>query len=299
MKAAALDPRALAALIFGAVLIGLAPIFVRLSDVGPVAAAFWRCFLAWPVLALALRREAKPAAAVQASSAYPLLVGAGLFFASDLALWHYAIGYTTVGNATLLANMAPLFVAPAAWLLWRERTTRLFLLGLAVAVLGTVILIGDGANLDRTHLTGDALAVAAAAFYAGYLLTVARLRQTYSALRIMSWSSGTVAAVLLPIAMLTGETILPSSVNGWLVLAGLALLSHALGQGLIAQSLATLPTAFSAAGLFVQPLAAAVFAWLILHEHFGWQQAMGGAVILAGIFCCRLGSPDMSARASG
>lgn len=289
MKPQGADARALLALSIGAVLIGLAPIFVRLADVGPIAAAFWRCALAWPVLALASRYEA---AATRADSGATrgLLLGAGLFFAADLSLWHLGIGMTSVANATWLANLAPLFVAPAAWLLWRERVSSRFLLGLVLALVGTAILIGDGLRADRTRLTGDALSIAAAAFYAGYLLCVSKLRRRQSTLRILSWSSATVAVVLLPIAWLAGERILPSSPESWALLAGLALLSHVGGQGLIAYSMASLPAAFSAVGLLIQPLAAALFAWVLLQERFGWQQALGGAVILAGIWSCRMAS---------
>lgn len=289
MKPQGADARALLALSIGAVLIGLAPIFVRLADVGPIAAAFWRCALAWPVLALASRYEAA-AARADSGATRGLLLGAGLFFAADLSLWHLGIGMTSVANATWLANLAPLFVAPAAWLLWRERVSSRFLLGLVLALVGTAILIGDGLRADRTRLTGDALSIAAAAFYAGYLLCVSKLRQRQSTLRILSWSSATVAVVLLPIAWLAGERILPSSPESWALLAGLALLSHVGGQGLIAYSMASLPAAFSAVGLLIQPLAAALFAWMLLQERFGWQQALGGAVILAGIWSCRMAS---------
>src|SRR5690606_28645318 len=123
------------------------------------------------------------------------------------------------------ANLAPLFVAPVAWLLWRERVNRTFLLGLLMALAGTAILMGDGLGVHRERVAGDALSVLAAAFYAGYLLLVSHLRRAHSAMRILSWSSGTVAVVLLPIAWLAGETILPQSLHGWAVLAGLALLS--------------------------------------------------------------------------
>lgn len=289
MKPQGADARALLALSIGAVLIGLAPIFVRLADVGPIAAAFWRCALAWPVLALASRYEAA-AARADSGATRGLLLGAGLFFAADLSLWHLGIGMTSVANATWLANLAPLFVAPAAWLLWRERVSSRFLLGLVLALVGTAILIGDGLRADRTRLTGDALSIAAAAFYAGYLLCVSKLRRRQSTLRILSWSSATVAVVLLPIAWLAGERILPSSPESWALLAGLALLSHVGGQGLIAYSMASLPAAFSAVGLLIQPLAAALFAWMLLQERFGWQQALGGAVILAGIWSCRMAS---------
>jgi len=283
------DARALLALTVGAVLIGLAPIFVRLADVGPIAAAFWRCALAWPVLALASRYEGAVDPENSAATR-GLLLGAGLFFAADLSLWHLGIGMTSVANATWLANLAPLFVAPAAWLLWRERVTSRFLLGLVLALVGTAILIGDGLRADRARLMGDALSIVAAVFYAGYLLCVSQLRRRHSTLRILSWSSATVAVTLLPIAFFAGEKILPSSGQGWILLAGLALLSHVCGQGLIAFSMASLPAAFSAVGLLVQPLAAAIFAWVLLYERFGWQQALGGAVILAGIWSCRMAS---------
>lgn len=290
--AAGADARALTALSVGALLIGLAPIFVRVADVGPIAAAFWRCALALPPLWLAARCTAGAATppAGRSAPARALLLGAGLFFAVDLTLWHIAIGMTSVANATLLANLAPLFVAPAAWLLWRERVTRGFVLGMLIALVGTTVLMGEGLQVGRTQLAGDTLAIAAAAFYSGYLLCVSRLRRTHSTLDVLTWTSATVAVVLLPAAWLAGERVLPASMQGWAVLAGLALLSHVGGQGLIAWSMATLPASFSAVGLLVQPLAAAVFAWVLLGERFGWQQALGGAVILLGILCCRLAS---------
>lgn len=285
------EASALAALAIGALLIGFAPIFVRLADVGPIAAAFWRCALAWPVLALAASRSSRATTSRGGRGDHAWLLAAGLFFAADLATWHIAIGMTTVANATLLANLAPLFVAPAAWLLWRERVNRSFLLGLLLALAGTAILMGEGLGLHRERLAGDVLSVLAAAFYAGYLLLVSRLRRDdHGSMRILSWSSATVAVVLLPAAWLAGETILPQSLRGWGVLAGLALLSHIGGQGLITYSMATLPASFSAVGLLIQPLAAALLAWMLLDERFGAQQAVAGAVILGGILLCRLAS---------
>ena len=40
--------------------------------------------------------------------------------------------------------------------------------------------------------------------------------------------------------------------------------------------------------LLVQPLAAALLAWMLLHESFGWHQALGGAIVISGIVLCRL-----------
>ena len=277
--------RALLALLAGSILIGLGPSFLRLSEVGPMAAAFWRCALATPLLWLLARREA---ATPSGNSGHRLLLaGAGVFFAIDLALWHSSLGLTSVANSTLLASLSPLFVTPAAWLLWRERIGLRFMLGVVLALLGTAILIDPRASAVPDSHAGDALAVTAAASFACYLLVVSHLRRTESTVRVLLWTSAVVSALLLPAALLAGETLVPASLRGWAMLAGLALVVHLAGGGLITQAMASLPAAFSAVALLMIPLAAAVFAWIFLGEAFGVQQAVGGAVILSGIVLCR------------
>ena len=98
------------------------------------------------------------------------------------------------------------------------------------------------------------------------------------------------AVILLPVALASGDDMLPASATGWLVLLGLAWVSHAAGQGLIAYALAHLPAAFSAVGLLFQPVMAAAFAWLLLGEPLVALQVAGGAVVLAAIYLARRSS---------
>jgi drug/metabolite transporter (DMT)-like permease len=95
---------------------------------------------------------------------------------------------------------------------------------------------------------------------------------------------GPVASALLAVGPLW-----PQSAQGWGVLLGLAWLSHALGEGLIAFALAHLPVTFSSVGLLLQRLVATLLAWVILGEALAWQ-ALGGAVIIAGIALARTGT---------
>ncbi|MCU0893626.1 MAG: DMT family transporter, partial [Rhodospirillales bacterium] len=254
---------ALVALLAGAAGIAFAPIFVRLSELPPTATAFHRLFLALPPLWLwklvedrgsAARRPAEPPAA--AGNAM-LLVAAGLFFAGDLALWHWSIRFTTVANATLLANLAPIFVTLAGYLLFSERFSRQFLLGMALAIAGAGILMGESLGFGAEHLLGDVLGLTTAAFYAGYIMSVAHLRSRLSTATIMAWSGVVSCAALLTVTLLLGETLLPVTPEGWAVLFGLALLSHAGGQSLIAFALARLPAALSSVSLLLQPAIAA------------------------------------------
>ncbi len=296
--------RALAGLLLGALAIAFAPLFVRVSEVGPVATAFHRLLLALPLLwaATAWQRggEAAPADApdsvppAQARGRFDsdraLIVLAGLFFAGDLALWHWAIEFTSVANATLFANVAPVFVTLAARRVFGERITGGFVLGLGVALVGAVFVVGASFELGGRRALGDALGIGTAVFYAGYQLTVKRLRARRSTVEIMA-SSGTVCClVLLPITLLSENEFLPLTATGWLVLLGLALISHIGGQGLIAWSLAHLRSSFSSVALLTQPVAAALLAWALLDEELGALQAAGGAVVLLGILLARRAS---------
>ncbi len=281
---------ALLALLAGGIAIGGSPIFVRLSEVGPMATAFWRVALALVPLALFFRsvdrrQSARPERVRDAA----MLALPGLFLAADLVAWHASIHVTTVANATLLANLAPVFVTAIGWLFLGARITRTFLLGLGVAMTGIVVLKGGFSGLSAGDRGGDALAALAALFYAGYMLCVARLRTRFDTLRVMLWSTASAAICLLPVALLTENQLFPVTAFGWSMLIGLALISHAGGQVAISYALAYLPTSFSALTLLLQPVVAALLGVVVLGEGIGLIQAIGGVIVLCGILYARRG----------
>jgi len=225
------------------------------------------------------------------SGKWPLLLAAGLAFAGDLAFWHTSIQLTSVANSTLLANLASIFVTLAAWTFLKQKPTRLFLAGLAAALVGVGLLVHTSLAFSSSGLVGDALGVVTAMFYAGYILAVKGLRDRgETTLHLMAVTSTITALLLFPVAVGSGEPMLPSSAFGWWVLIGLALISHAAGQGLIAYALAHLPAAFSSVSLLFQPVMAALFAWLLLYEGLVPLQIAGGIVVLFGIYLARRGS---------
>ena len=284
---------AIAALLLGAAAIAFAPIFVRLSELGPTATAFWRLAFSLPALWLwyAIQQRGQSSSKHQPAPADRIgFILAGLFFAGDLALWHWSLRLTSVANATLLPNFAPVFVTLAGFLLFGEKFSKLFLAGMAIAISGAVVLMGESLDLGPRHLLGDALALATALFYAGYIVCVGRLRARHGTARIMAWSGLATCAVLLPVALASGESLIPETARGWAVLLALGLFSHALGQSLIAYALAHLPAAFSSVGLLLQPALAAVLAWLLLAEPISAWQGAGAIVILAGIVLARRGT---------
>jgi len=274
---------AVSALLLGAVAIGTSALFVKISETGPVATAFWRVFLALPLLwlwSVIEQRERHGASFVQDKRP---LIAAGLFFAGDLAVWHWSILLTSIANSTLLANLAPIFVTLAAWLLFRRQLRVKFLIGLATALTGMVVLIGGDFRLSGRELVGDALGVVTAMFYAAYQLTVTKLRVRVATSTIMAWSGLFTVIVLLPAALLSGEQMLPVTSSGWIKLFGLALISQVAGQSLITYAMAHLAATVSSVGLLLQPVMAAVFAWILLGEAVSALQLVGGIIVLVGI----------------
>jgi len=212
---------------------------------------------------------------------------AGVAFAGDLAFWHLSIVYTTVANATLLANFAPVFVTLGGWLLFRQRVTGLFLLALVIALGGATLLVSPSFGAGGQRLAGDAFGAVTAIFYGAYMLAIWRSRATGGTASVMAISSAMSAVLLLPLALAWMGGLFPQSGRGWMVLIGLALLPQVVGQSLIAYAMAHLPASLSALSLLVQPVFAAMYAWLILGENMGAMQMAGGVIVLTGIYLAR------------
>ncbi|HEX6957783.1 MAG TPA: DMT family transporter [Ferrovibrio sp.] len=279
---------ALAALIVGALAIAFSPIFVRLSEVGPTATGFFRAFLAVPPLWLIWRF--RPAAETSATPGLPplsLILIPGLLFGGDLFFWHLSIKYTSVANATLLSNFAPVIVTLGAWLVLKETITASFLVAMAVAICGALMLVGASFQIGQGHVLGDMFAFTTAIFYGAYMIAVAKLRGRHGTQQLMMWSSLVTALALLPMVWVMGEDLFPASAHGWVILFGLAWISHALGQSLIAYALGHLPASFSSLVVLIQPVAAAFFGWLWLGEGLQSLQIAGGLVVLCGIVLAR------------
>jgi len=286
---------AFAALLLGGIAIGFAGIFMRLADVNPVASAFWRMTLALPLLWswAALARRQDLAAGKRIDFSLGLLL-AGVFFAADMGIWHLSLHFTTVANATLLSNFAPIFIAFWMWLAYRARFARIFIVGMAFALGGAVLLVGPnaagGGHGGGHKLLGDALGLASAVFYAAYQLSIKQARSMYSTARLMAWSTSLTALALLPFALLTPGAFLPAHAAGWVPLLALALIAQIGGQTVIAYAFAHLPASLSSVSLLIQPLTAAIAAWIIFGEVLAPLQIAGGVLLLWGIYLAKRGS---------
>jgi len=285
-----IDSFGLMALLGGALAMGVSPIFVRFAAADGVpafASAFWRVALALPLLyAWALAEERKAGAGPKPSMNKAIFL-AGLFFAGDLLCWHIAILNTSVANATFFGTTTPIWTVLTAWLVFRQNIPRAVPIGLLLCLLGGVALIGRSMELDANHVKGDLLGLATAFFFGLYFFAVQKARIGSGAARATFGLSLVTAPILAVAAMMNGETFMPNSPTGYAALFAMAFISHAGGQGLLAIALGRLPTVFTSFVIFIEAIAAALMAWLVLGEPVVALQAVGGALILIGIYVAR------------
>lgn len=281
---------ALLALLTGAIGIAFGPVLVRWSEVPPTSTAFLRMALAIPFLAWGARRDQRGIEPPSRSSRdRGFLLLAGFAFACDLGLWHQSIHYTSISNATLLANFAPIFVSLGAVVFFQEEVRPVYFFGLALALLGASAVVGASFQVSGQRVFGDLLGLGTACFYALYQLSIKRCRRTMSASRCLLGTSVVASFALGLAALWLGENPIPPTREGWKVALALALISQVFGQGLIAYSFRQLPAAFASISLLIQPVAATGFGVLLLQEAVLPGQALGAVAVLGGILLARFG----------
>jgi drug/metabolite transporter (DMT)-like permease len=274
---------ALITLLLAAALLGLAPILVRVSETGPAAAGFWRLLFALPVLMALTARPTGAGARTGWGRPSKWMLLAGLFFAADMSFWHYGLVMTSVANATVLCNLTPVVVTLFGWLVFKEAPGRLFMLALGLAMGGAIAMaMGADGGQGTDPLLGDLLSVSVTLWYSGYFLAVKAARNTAGAMQVTLWAAAIGMPVMLIVALVLGEDILPAGRGGWMACIGLGLV-HVAGQGGVAWSLGRLPAAITAVTILIQPVVAAIFGYLLFAETMTPLQMLGGAVVLAAV----------------
>ena len=274
------------AMILGSIMLAFGPWLVRLADVAPVASAFWRLALAVLPLALLARFTGAPMAAGTISRRVLALAAlAGGFFAADVALWHYGIVRTTLANAALLSNAASFLLPLWGFVVLGQKPGRKALLAIGFALGGTLLLVGQSAELSPRHFAGDLFCLGAALLYTGYLIVIDRLRGRVPVFPLLALATGFGAAALLPVALMLPGNFWP---HDWTPLVALALGSQVIGQGLVVFAVGHLRPIVVGLALLVQPAVAAVIGLLRFGEVPGVPEIAGAALVVVALVLVRL-----------
>ena len=272
----------------GAMLIGFAPIFVKWSLLSSSAIAFYRMFLTIPFLfGLNYLLNGKLKFQVKNKRTIIYAAFASLAFTTDLTLWHYSMGITSVSNATIIVNSAPIFVAILSFIFFKEKLSKGFVISFLVTYLGIVGLIYYSNNYINGKVLGDILCMIAAFFYAVYLLVIARLGKENS-LNIIFYTTLFCCLFSIVPMLIEGGDIFPSSNFEWINLLLLAVLCQLGGQYLITHAIGKISASEGSIGLLMQPITATILAAFLFNEILNITQIIFVFVALFGIYLARI-----------
>ena len=272
--------------------LALGGVFVRLSEVGPIATGGFRSLIAVPMLLLldtgvGLRRGSRVRERIPLRDHAIIALG-GALLAIDLCLWNMSFFHTTLAESNLLANLVPFAAAIYGWVLFRDVPDVRLVSPAILAIGGLLLLTPVGVHTDPGHLLGNAMALATAFFYTGFLVVAQGLRKRYPAPRIMALLSLWCAVVCLAVAIPRGENLLPLSAWGWLLLVVLAFTSQILGQTLMAHAMHFMSLQLGSLFALLQPIAAAAYAYIIFSETLTLSQFLGVVVLIVSIYWAKL-----------
>ena len=266
---------------------------VRLADVGPVAAGFWRMALAVPFLAFFAWRQQRG----QPFPAWGMIlavVGGGIFFAADLGAWHAGILMTKLANATLFGNFASILFTIYGFILLRQAPRRVQLVAVVLAAVGAALMMGGSYELSREHFTGDLLALLAGLFYAFYLVAIDRARQSMKPWPVLAIATAGATLPLLGCALLLGEQVMPGD---WTPVILLSISSQLIGQGLLVYAMGHVSPVVTGLCFLTQPIAAAAIGWIVFGERLSSGDWIGAVLVCAALVLIRV--PERRVATSG
>ena len=271
----------------GAMLIGFAPVFVKWSELSPSAISFYRMLLALPFLVLInfiLNKKILFKVYDKKTIFYSAI--ASVAFTTDLTLWHYSMDITSVSNATIIVNSAPIFVAVLSFIIFKEKISKEFVVSFLVTYIGIIGLIFYSNNYINGKVLGDILCMIAAFFYGVYLLVIARLGKENS-LNIIFYTTLFCCIFSVIPMLIDGGNMFPSTQFEWINLVLLAFLCQFGGQYLITHGIGKISASEGSIGLLMQPITATILAVFLFNEILNITQIIFVFVSLFGIYLAR------------
>jgi drug/metabolite transporter (DMT)-like permease len=215
------------------------------------------------------------------------LIGAAIITAHFL-IQITGIKYTSATNTGWIISVTPLVLAVLSFLILKERLDRRAVTGIIIATAGILLLVSrsDLASLDWLSSGGDWLVLASAHTWAFYTIATRNLSRARNPLAVTF-------AVLFPSGILVlGYMAFTSDwsrfaelpLDALLALVFLGVFGLAVAHWFWQEGIAAIGAARSGLFLYLEPLATTALAVPYLNEQFGWPTAIGGALVLAGVY---------------
>jgi drug/metabolite transporter (DMT)-like permease len=215
------------------------------------------------------------------------VLGVGLVgYGVSLSLQFLGTKLSTAANGSLVTSATPAFVLIFAWLLLKEKITRLRLVALVLATLGVVAVIDPrSAKLDPELFLGNLALIGAAITWALYSVLVRKVTQSLDVIPFSLFAFLGGLPVSMPVSAWELKTIGVGEISLGVVggVLFLGIISTALAMVLWNNAFALVDANLASLTFFAQPVVGTLLGWLFLGERISALFLLGGLLIGIGL----------------
>lgn len=197
--------------------------------------------------------------------------------------------YSTVANLTIIASLTPAVTALLSLVLLHERLHKLQWLGIAASIIGAVYLISKGSLSTIINLNfnfGDILFCVSMVAWAFYTILVAQVSKYVSAYSAVAWAGLLGSLTTAAYSILTGQFVLPYDLSAlaWGSYFYVIFIGSLVGMLFWNKGIRVIGPSQAAVFMNLMPLVGIICGIAFLDESFYTSEAVGGALIIAGVY---------------
>ena len=272
-------------IVIGVIGISLSSIFVKYSSAPPAVTAAFR--LLWTVLLMtpaALgKREIRTEFTQMGRRSILLSILSGVFLALHFWAWFASLDHTSVASSTTIVCTEVIWVSLGYCIFMKGRLSGKAIIAILITLAGSVIIACADSMSEGGHLYGDMLALLAAIAVAVYVLIGKAVRKNVSTTAYTYVVYTACAVVLLGISLIQGQRLFSCGPSAIIVGLLLAVFSTILGHSIFSWCLKYFSPSFVSASKLCEPVVASILAGFLFGELPVPMQAVGGAIIIAGV----------------
>ncbi len=268
-------------LTFGLLAISSSSVLTKLCTAPALTIALYRVLMAALIYGTAAAVRGIPRPLLRKSLKPAML--SGFFLAVHFAVWITSLRFTSVASSVVLVVTSPVWAALGGLMFAGERPSVRMIVGIALALIGTIIVTGLDFALEPRRLFGNLLALTGAVAAAGYWMTGKKLRADLDTPSAVSLVYGACALFTLVPVLLLRIPVSGFAPRTWIYLAAIALVPQVIGHTSLNWALKYLSATAVAVITLGEPVGASLLANIFLGEKITLTQAAGGAVILLGV----------------
>lgn len=269
--------------VIGIIAISFSSIFVRWSDADVAVIAMYRLYLtnllllpvAWKYRHVLFRLTARQ---------WGWLAASGAMLALHFLLWMASLRLTTVASSTVILTLEPVMVMVGSYFLFRTRTNSVMLIGMGIAIAGSVVIGAGDFKLSGDALLGDLLSFFGTVAVAIHVLIGKKLMEKIDSFPYSFWVFAFAATFLAFYNVAQGNRFTGYEAKEWGIFLLLAIVPTLFGHYLFNWLLKYMNATAVSMSVLGEPVISSLLAWVLLKEALTGYQLGAGLLILFGVW---------------